>query len=155
VNLPTHPALTPYTGFLMRKVSQASFEAFAAIVARHGLHPMHFGLLTLLDAEGPISQHELGRKVGVDPSTMVARMDVLEREGLIARKRSDRDRRAYEIELTEKGRRKLVILRKDAMVHGELLFGVLSEEEREQLHRLLVKLAEGIDERARGGVASE
>ncbi len=78
---PTHPAVNEQTGFLLRKVSAASFARFAAIVGEHGLHPMHFGMLMILEAEEPISQQELSRRTGIDPSTMVALVDELERAG--------------------------------------------------------------------------
>src|SRR6478736_5523736 len=106
---PTHEALNANTGFLMRKVSMASFEAFAAATAEYGLHPMHFGMLQILEAEEPISQQELGKRAGVDPSTMVARMDVLDENGLVERTRSTEDRRTYEIRLSEKGRAPLAL----------------------------------------------
>ena len=114
VTLPTHPAVNGYTGFLLRKVSTASFEAFSSITAAHGLHPMHFGMLSILEADGPISQQELSERTGVDPSTMVARNDVLEAHGLIERRRSETDRRTYEIKLTADGSRTLGTLRSDA-----------------------------------------
>jgi DNA-binding MarR family transcriptional regulator len=103
VKFPDHAAVNAQTGFLLRKVSSASFNAFAEIVGEHGLHPMHFGMLMMIDAEQPVSQQELSRRTGIDPSTMVARMDVLEEKGLIARPRSADDRRSYEISLSPAG----------------------------------------------------
>jgi len=147
---PTHPALEGYTGFLLRKVSAASFERFSAMAAEHGLHPMHFGLLTVLDADGPISQHDLAQRTGIDPSTMVPRMDLLEERGLVERRRSSDDRRSYQISLNAAGRRTLKALQSDATKSGEAMFAPLSEREREQLHRLLAKLASGVDAEAAG-----
>jgi DNA-binding MarR family transcriptional regulator len=143
-----HPAVSGFTGFLMRKVWQASFEGFAEIVARHGLHPMHFGLLSILDAEGPISQQELGHQLGIDPSSMVARMDALEKLGLVERARSADDRRAYEIILTPEGRKTLKQLRADARKYGKEFFRALTPKEQEQLNMLLLKLAATVDQDA-------
>ena len=140
-----HPAVSGFTGFLMRKVSQASFEGFAEIVARHGLHPMHFGLLSILDAEGPVSQQELGRQLGIDPSSMVARMDALEKLGLVERERSADDRRAYEISLTPEGRKALKQLQAEARKYGKEFFRALTQKEQEQLNMLLLKLAATVD----------
>jgi DNA-binding MarR family transcriptional regulator len=146
VKFPDHGAVNTYTGFLLRKVSTASFKAFSDIVGAHGLHPMHFGMLAIIDAEEPISQHELGRRTGIDPSTMVARMDVLEEQGLIERARGTEDRRSYEIRLSPAGRKLLGKLRTEAQQHGEGFFAPLTQAERKQLHELLSKLAAGIDE---------
>lgn len=142
------------SGFLMRKVSQASSETFAALAARHGLHPMHFPLLLVLDAEGPLSQHELGRMLGIDPSTMVARMNVLEDNGFVERRRSAEDRRAYEIVLTPAGQRVLKALHADAAKHAECFFRALNAKERQQLNALLLKLAATVDEDAAAADAS-
>jgi DNA-binding MarR family transcriptional regulator len=140
-----HPAVSGFTGFLMRKVSQASLDGFAEIVARRGLHPMHFGLLSILDAEGPVSQQKLGGQLGIDPSSMVARMDALEKLGLVERDRSPDDRRAYEISLTAEGRKALKQLRVEASEHGKEFFRALTPKEQEQLNMLLLKLAATVD----------
>ncbi|MDQ6749349.1 MAG: MarR family transcriptional regulator [Actinomycetota bacterium] len=148
MNLPTHGSLDEYTGFLLRKVSLAAFSSFSSVCEKDGLHPMHFGMLTILEAEGPISQRVLSDRAGVDASTMVQRMDALEAKGLVKRARSTEDRRSYEIELSPEGRAVLRRLRKQASQGGERLFGVLDEQERAQLHALLLKVAEGLDRRA-------
>jgi DNA-binding MarR family transcriptional regulator len=146
VKFPGHEAVNAYTGFLMRKVSAASFEGFSAIAQSYGLHPMHFGMLNIIEAEEPVSQQELSKRTGIDPSTMVARMDVLYDKGLVERKRSEGDRRSYEIRLSPAGRKLLVDLRKRAMEFGEQFFAPLTPSERKQFHELLAKLAASLDD---------
>jgi DNA-binding MarR family transcriptional regulator len=150
VKFPDHEAVNAQTGFLLRKVSSASFNAFSEIVGAHGLHPMHFGLMLMIDAEEPISQHELGDRTGIDPSSMVGRMDVLAELGLVERIRGTEDRRCYEIRLTPAGRRLLGKLREEAKAHGDRFFARLTRSERRQLHELLAKLAGGLEQPAGG-----
>lgn len=146
MNFPDHAAVNGYTGFLLKKVSHASFTAFSEMVGAHGLHPMHFGMLTIIAAEEPISQQELSGRTGIDPSTMVSRMDVLDGKGLVERTRSTTDRRSYDIRLTPAGRTLLTKLRKQGQEHGERFFSPLTASERRQLHELLAKLAASLDE---------
>jgi MarR family transcriptional regulator, lower aerobic nicotinate degradation pathway regulator len=150
VKYPDHESVNAYTGFLLRKVSSASFRVFSEIVGKHGLHPMHFGMLTIIEAEEPISQHELSDRTGIDPSTMVARMDTLEELGLVERTRSVMDRRSYEIGVTTAGHKLLKELRREAKQHGDEFFAPLTATERKQLHALLAKLAEHVDEAGAG-----
>jgi DNA-binding MarR family transcriptional regulator len=145
VKFPRHEAVNAQTGFLLRRVSHASFTAFAELVGEYGLHPMHFGMLMIIAAEEPVSQHELGERTGVDPSTMVARMDALDELGLIERVRSAGDRRSYAIRLTPAGAKLLEELRAKAREHGDRFFAPLTKAERRQLHELLAKLADGLD----------
>jgi DNA-binding MarR family transcriptional regulator len=143
-SFPTHPSLEGFTGFLMRKISATTFERFSAATAEYGLHPMHFGMLTVLDADSPISQHDLSQRTGVDPSSMVARMDVLEELGLVERQRRPDDRRAYEIRLTDKGRTVLGELRGVAAQHMEQMLAPLGPAERKQLNELLRRISAGL-----------
>lgn len=143
--MPNHPSVNGYTGFLLRKVAHASHASFSEAIGETGLHPMHFGMLTILDAESPISQRDLSERTGVDPSTMVARMDVLEQRGLVERTRSTSDRRSYELRVTDAGQRVLAQLRRAAAKQAKITFGALDAGELAELHRLLWKLAESID----------
>ena len=142
--MPRHEALEGYTGFLLRRISMASFAGFSESCGRHNLHPMHFGMLSILEAEGPISQRSLSERTGVDASTMVQRMDALEQQGLIERERNAEDRRSYQLEVTSRGREVLAELRQEAGAHMNRLFGTLSEDERRELHRLLQKVADAL-----------
>jgi DNA-binding MarR family transcriptional regulator len=137
-------ALARFPGFLLSKLGERTRVGFTAALEPLGLHPKHFGVMTVLDKSPGITQQELSALVAVDPSTMVAIIDDLERKGLAERRPHAEDRRARCIHLTRTGRGKLVSARAVAAKHQEELLAPLSEEERATLLRLLQKLA-GVD----------
>jgi DNA-binding MarR family transcriptional regulator len=100
-------ALGERLGFLLGRVHQAHRRVVEARLAPLGLGPRDFGALCVLTEEGPLSQLRLGQRMGVDRTSMVAITDHLERTGLVRRERNPRDRRAYEMRVTAKGRRVL------------------------------------------------
>src|SRR4051812_41002094 len=63
-------------------------------------------------AQGSYTQKELADLVGLDKTTMVATLDVLEAAGLAERRPSAHDRRARVIAVTAAGKRKVVQARK-------------------------------------------
>ena len=146
-----HEALTRNTGFLISRMGIVASRAFAERIATVGLTPRGWGALNVLDKEGAITQQSLGRCIGMDPSTMVATIDELEAEGLVERRRNPQDRRAHALHITDKGRRTLADGRRVARQAQEELLAPLSSEERQQLHELLLRLAQN---RAQVSVAS-
>lgn len=110
-----------------------------------GLTPGMWGALNVLDAESPLSQQELGRLVGMDPSSMVSTLDELERRGLVERRRHPSDRRAHALHMTDDGRAALTSGRELARAAQAELLEPLSAQERTILHDLLLRLAERSD----------
>src|SRR5918994_4311058 len=98
------PALTHWPGYLLTFIAEHATERFEAAVAEHGIKSKHASVLVVVDAEGPMSQRALGRRLRIDKSPMVGLVDDLERLGLAERRRSDADRRVQDIHLTERGR---------------------------------------------------
>lgn len=97
-----------------------------------------YGVLGVLETEGPISQQAIGRKLAIDRSTMVHLIDALEGRGLVARARDRLDRRAYAIELTDAGRALLLdVLHPAAATVYERLADRLTSEDRTHLSRIL------------------
>ena len=92
--------------------------------------------------EHPMSQRALCRRLRIDKSPMVGLVDDLERLGLAERRRSDADRRVQDIHLTERGRAVVGHIVDVADAQNERTFGVLDDDEREQLHALLLRVAE-------------
>lgn len=68
-------------------------------------------LVHLKATGGGISQKELAALVGVDGSSLVRVLDILEREGLIIRRRDERDGRARLIDLTLAGEERVETIR--------------------------------------------
>jgi DNA-binding MarR family transcriptional regulator len=133
--------LGQFTGFLMNYLGTRSGRRFAAALEPFGLHPRHFGVMTVLDARPGTTQQELADHSQVDRSSMVAVLDELERRGLAERRADPADRRKRSIHLTDEGRAQLQRMRSVARTVGEESFGALNDEERATLHHLLRKLA--------------
>ena len=136
------PALTHWPGYLLTFIAEHATERFEAAVAEHGIKSKHASVLVVVDAEGPMSQRALGRRLRIDKSPMVGLLDDLERLGLAERRRSDTDRRVQAIHLTAKGRAVLARVTEIADAENARTFGVLDDAEREQLHDLLLRVAE-------------
>jgi DNA-binding MarR family transcriptional regulator len=138
------PSLTHWPGYLMSFVAEHATARFERGLRAEGIRTAHAQVLVVIDAEGPMSQRDLGRRLRIDKSPMVGLIDDLERLGLAERRRSSRDRRVQAIHLTRKGERVLrerVIPLADE--ENERTFGALDDEERELLQTLLLRLAEG------------
>jgi DNA-binding MarR family transcriptional regulator len=69
-----------------------------------GLESKDFWLLVIAGA-GNVSQHEMAELCGLDPSSLVAVLDGMERRGLLQRQRNPNDRRVQWVQRTEKGHR--------------------------------------------------
>jgi MarR family transcriptional regulator, lower aerobic nicotinate degradation pathway regulator len=136
------PSLTHWPGYLLTFIAEHATERFERELAGHGIRAKHAQVLLVIDAEGPMSQRALGRRLRIDKSPMVGLLDDLERLRLAERRRSNSDRRVQAIHLTSKGRVVLDRIREFADAENARTFGVLDEAEREQLHDLLLRVAE-------------
>ena len=137
-----HRSLKKHTAFLLARMGHVAAKKFSARLEQLGMTTRMWGALSVLDAEGAITQQKLGQSTGIDPSSMVATVDDLEAAGLVERRRHPSDRRAHALHITEKGRATLSRGRRVARGAQEDLLAPLSPAEREQLHELLLRLVE-------------
>jgi DNA-binding MarR family transcriptional regulator len=138
-----HSALVRHTGYLLSRMGWFASRRFSERLQSLGLTPRMWGALNVIDAESPVSQHQLGRAIGMDPSSMVGTIDELEGRGLVERRANPSDRRAHALYMTDTGRETLHAGRRLAKLAQEELLAPLSGAERDQLHDLLLRLAEG------------
>jgi DNA-binding MarR family transcriptional regulator len=138
---PIPQELGVFPGYLLARLGEASRRRFHKALEPEGLHPRHFGVMTMVAAHPGMSQQQLHEKTAIDPSSMVAVIDELEARGLAKRRPDPSDRRTRTIFLTEQGEATLARVRGLAANLQREFFGALTAEERRTLHALLRKLA--------------
>jgi DNA-binding MarR family transcriptional regulator len=95
-------------------------------------------VLTILDQLGPMTIGQLQQMLALSSPTLTGAIDRLEAQGLVRRKRSDDDQRAFVVEALLPGKKRTQILA--AIDEGDkLCFGMLEPKERKELLRLVEK----------------
>jgi DNA-binding MarR family transcriptional regulator len=102
-----------------------------------GFRPGCIGVLQVVAAREPVSQREVSEMLLLDPSDLVTLVDILERAGLVERRRDPADRRRYALEVTPRGQLAVVRLREINRETNEELLAPLDEQERKQLAELI------------------
>jgi DNA-binding MarR family transcriptional regulator len=138
--VPLPPSLSLWTGYLLSRASQQCRDCFDALVTPLGIRGRHFGVLTIVGEEKPLSQIEISERLGIDRNTMVLLLDELEAGGFVTRTRDPQDRRAHLVALTPAGRDVLAQGTRLAQRTNDEVLSPLSPAERAQLHALLSRL---------------
>jgi MarR family transcriptional regulator, organic hydroperoxide resistance regulator len=133
-----YPIYVP-TGLVLKKILWA-FERDV------GISPPKYFILHVLAGEAGISQGEIGRLYGVDPSRITRLAKQLEGEGWIDRTRDPEDNRVVRMSLTSEGRRAFEMASEKGEVFKDRIRSALSEEEHRELRRLLDKLTEAMED---------
>src|SRR3954452_17803446 len=136
------PSLTHWPGYLTSFIAERASERFEPCLEAEGIRSRHASVLVVIDAEGPMSQRALGRRLRIDKSPMVGVIDDLERLRLAERRREEPDQRVQAIHLTATGRDVLARIVDIAEAENAATFGVLDDGEREALHDLVLRVAE-------------
>jgi DNA-binding MarR family transcriptional regulator len=89
---------------LMVKMGNEIVDRAEDALAEMGLSGRQYMLLAVLSGDDAPSQLELAGLCGLLPAQVVPVLDKLEERGLVARTRSETDRRRYVVSLTDAGR---------------------------------------------------
>ncbi|MEW5423001.1 MarR family winged helix-turn-helix transcriptional regulator [Amorphus sp. 3PC139-8] len=137
-------------GFRLRRL-QGRFVSHWSRLFRD-LHPqitpVQGGILLLVEGNPGLTQVGLSRLLQVETPTLLQSLSPLIEADLIARQRSPRDRRAYELRLTDAGHSAADTVRSVTARHESALLGALTARERDTLLRLLDKAIAGGEERS-------
>ena len=96
-------------------------------------------VLRCLTALGTCSQRVLADYCEVDPTATCRTLDNMERNGLLTRQPSKKDRRAGEVALTQKGQEIFQAWEKRCMMLENRMLNGFSEEEKKQLVEYLAR----------------
>jgi DNA-binding MarR family transcriptional regulator len=134
--------LVASTSFLLKRLGFAAKDRTMAAYEETGLHPYHYGVMLVLDEGSRETQGSIADALGYDRGQLVGLLDELEEQGLVERKRDPNDRRRHIVRLTSEGKKALRRLRALAKQLEDDFLRPLSDDDRQALHSLLLRLAE-------------
>ncbi|MFC4950650.1 MarR family winged helix-turn-helix transcriptional regulator [Pseudonocardia sp. GCM10023141] len=127
--------------WLLNQAAARANRLVAGQFGRPGLRSS-YAVLAGLDEFGPISQAELGRRLGIDRSDMVTLLNDLERDGLAQRTPDENDRRRNAIRITDAGTAAMRAFDGRVEAAQDEFLAPLTVAERAQLVGLLHRLLE-------------
>ncbi len=98
------PRVTARLGYLLKHAREQLSELTATALQPYGVDGRQVAVLLVLADGEPTSQQEAAGRLGIDRTSMVGLLDVLEDKGLVARRPDASDRRRNVVELTPAGR---------------------------------------------------
>jgi DNA-binding MarR family transcriptional regulator len=110
-----------------------------------GLNIQQGIILKLLLEDDGMTQKELTRKLQITSSSCGAHIAKLEQEQYLERRTSTQDKRTFSVFLTQSGRDLGQKYKEKSVAALEKWESSLTEQEREQLYILLVKLRDGLE----------
>ncbi|WP_298338361.1 MarR family winged helix-turn-helix transcriptional regulator [Ferrimicrobium sp.] len=134
--------------FMLSFLGAMETQSFRSLMTSLSLEPRSFGVLRVLAEVGSLTQHRLAERAHVPASTLVAMLDDLEANGLIARSPHPGDRRAHQVRLTTQGREVVDRATVLAWRHEEAVTAGFSPVERQQLLAALSRILQNLNEQS-------
>lgn len=129
---------------LLHRAGQCAEELFTAEVSEASLTPRQFAVLIAVAQRPGLSQTELVGRTGIDRSTLADIVRRMLRKGLLQRRRTKHDARAYAISLSEEGARTLRNAEPAAKQADERILATLPAKQREQLIDNLTEIVKSL-----------
>jgi DNA-binding MarR family transcriptional regulator len=145
-----HYGMKNSVGYLVRRTSNLILPQFEALFADNELTFSQWTVLMALREWQTSTSAELARNICHDAGSLTRILDQLEQRGLVARLRSDTDRRAVVLRLTPRGAELVEALMPKVVDFWNTLLGDFSHVEIKTLIKLLSRLVD-----AAGGTRDE
>jgi DNA-binding MarR family transcriptional regulator len=116
---------------LVHRVAQCADDIFDAQTKQHDLTPRQVAVLTTVAENEGLSQTGIVDRTGIDRSTLADLVQRLKRKGLLERRRTKEDARAYAVKLTDAGRRVLRTIEPLAKKVDEHVLAALPAKDRQ------------------------
>jgi DNA-binding MarR family transcriptional regulator len=131
------PVVSRRLGYLFKHAQERMQELNAEALAPFGIDPRELGILLVIASHEPGSQQQAAQRLGIDRTSMVARIDALEDKGLVSRHPHAEDRRRNVVELTDAGRDTVRRANAASERAEAALLASLSKQEGERLRAAL------------------
>jgi DNA-binding MarR family transcriptional regulator len=129
-------------GYAIRRAQIKTYETFIMALEPWGITPPRFSAMVIVSLNPGLKLTQLAKIMGIARSGAVILVDALEELGYMERQPAPEDRRAFSLALTEKGKQDLVQISQIVTEQDKQVIEPLSGDEKQELHRLLIKLCE-------------
>ena len=131
---------------LLHRAGQCAGDIFQAEMADDGLTPRQFAVLVTVSQNEGLSQTHLVEQTGIDRSTLADIVRRMLKKGLLQRRRTREDARAYAVKLTDAGWATL----RNALPHtnrvDETILDALPTQHRERFLKDLRGIVDALSE---------
>jgi len=131
--------------FHLIKVSKRIQNSLGLKTGEYALSSSEASALLIIDSKGDTSQIDIALKLHLKPASIVSLIDELEKLKLVKRQTQKKDRRKYEITLTEKGKEEVKKIRARTQTIENAIKSKLTASEASALLSILGKLSDDID----------
>ena len=118
---------------LLHRAGQCAAEVFQAELGAGDLTPRQFAVLLTVSTNEGLSQTHLVERTGIDRSTLADIVRRMLKKGLLQRRRTKEDARAYAVKLTEEGWRVLKSAEPLSRKVDERILSALPTTQRDKL----------------------
>lgn len=129
-----------HLGLLLGRAALLKDRIIDTHMEPHGVTAAQFKVLIIMAQFGVDTPAELCRHLSLDSGSMTRMLDRLEHKGLLARQRSEGDRRQVQLVLTVEGQRLADMLPEIGANAMNQLAGALDPQELQTLERILKKI---------------
>lgn len=129
---------------LLHRAGQCAGEVFHAEMQIGDLTPRQFAVLSTVAAHEGVSQTGLVDRTGIDRSTLADIVRRMMKKGLLQRRRTKEDARAYAVKLTDEGRRMLKAAEPLSRRVDERILESLPVKQRDQFIEDLAVIVEAL-----------
>ena len=127
-------------GLLLGRAAAVKDRVLDSHLVPYSVTAAQFKVLIIMHQFGIDTPAELSRHLGLDSGSITRMLDRLEQKGLLARQRSEQDRRQVRLVLTEDGKRLADMLPYIGAQSMNELAGALEPGELQTLERILKKI---------------
>ena len=131
---------------LLHRVGQCASDIFSAEIGETDLTPRQYAVLVSVSLNEGLSQTDLVAQTGVDRSTLADIVRRMLKKGLLQRRRTKEDARAYAVKLTEEGWRVLRAAEPVVKRVDDRILSALTPKQRDQLMTDLMAIVETLNQ---------
>jgi DNA-binding MarR family transcriptional regulator len=129
---------------LLHRAGQCAGEIFQVEIGDADLTPRQYAVLVTVSQHEGLSQTRLVERTGIDRSTLADIVRRMLKKGLLQRRRTREDARAYAVKLTEEGWRQLRAADPVARRVDDRLLAMLPAQQRERFLQDLYAIVQGL-----------